>query len=594
MINKTLLILIILCLKTTSIFSQETNFTLGNCKLNNGSRLELQLKNDNIGKLTYISNYQEESYYIKYDLKPDSSITLYNPLPPETLSEYEYYIDTIERHINPDSLYLKVTSEVYNNGDMGFYEYTTISFDGINDISLKFNENYYFNKGKFDSIQINNEWLKIDTNHHGHSLFIRQTIYEPNTQTINYEYPNYFDSLNIQKLNGYWSIKENLSSRNYNLNLFKELRIVSWTWRQNEIVINKNLDHSFIEKSSIKNLEINQYDSHMIDLSDYTNLNQLTLNNPPENIQIKSNNIKSLILNCNKNSESFNLQLSQDSLHYLETNIPLGNTNLIHINELRLSIWDEIQNQAFLKSKYTVNKLYITYKANELSIEINANLASTNFILIEKDSINLNCSNKFLFQTDSLILYGFSANFDFLKCPHNLTYLGVFYSNEVDKANISTNYPTLKNEMWCFDSNNYVLLNSEKQKLHNVNLCDSILSISKENQLIKSPITVIEYHFNVSDSIIYFSLPNLLVSNNKYNYSDYNVLFTENHPFNTVKGNQLTINQLNENDEIILSNMNTIQFNQFIYKKIHYTGTLINIRTASGNYFINGISFMNK
>jgi hypothetical protein len=272
--------------------------------------------------------------------------------------------------------------------------------------------------------------------------------------------------------------------------------------------------------------------------------------------------------------------------------MPLSATNL-KVSSLVYTIRTKEHQKVFENNAIISNRLNLTYTDQTLQVRVSDNWNSLNFLLVEKDTFSLDCQIEVLPILDTLVLYGHAIHYNFLNCKHNLKYLGIFYSNEKDSTFLRQKYPDMDQDYWCFPMENFIQRTyNSKSLLGEIKLGDNALCLHN-GTLVKSRVNAIEYHFNSSvllEHLVVFD--ELSCRGNPIERPLFHTTFTSTHPLN-ISNVAKPISSVTVKD-FIQSTNGPISFNSFSSLQKGYSGTLINVRTEEGNFFINGINFMNK
>ncbi|MBD3636824.1 MAG: hypothetical protein HUJ25_05725 [Crocinitomicaceae bacterium] len=579
----------ILTFYTCGVNAQKLNEKYGSWIKTNGYSLEISFHNDTLARFSYNSYNGGSSIPVKY-IQTEDSLFFFNPLPQEqseTMIEYD--------SIKTDTICISVSAYSYYDNGTGMSIYNVISKDQVHFDTLKPYE--IFALGELekipDSILVNSEWIQLEKEKISSTIYIDQYTYYPPSNSDIYGFPEFFDTLVLIRNSDFWQVQESKELNQFDLSLFQEIRPVTWQWSKDDIVVYENVNHDFIPSNSIRRLIVDSIPSGQLDLSKYVNLQHLTVNHSPEHLTIKSSFLTSLNVNCDSSVSKLDLQLSQSKIESLLTSVPLKNSNIKSVGYLTCNISSE-EEQDILNS-YPVNTshLCLNYQKNNVKIQISENWKSVNYLFLSKDTIDLNCDFSMLRQIDTLVLYGHANQFSFLDCQHNLKYLGIFYSNESQSNAIKATHPELDQQIWCFPIyTNVCLVSGKNIGIEKLIIGDTIMSVDKYQNKVPSRINCIEYHFDVDTTLFNLNSNILLASSEEipiYNYSTY---FTKEHPL-YVNDSPICV-ELIETDQDLLTLTGLISYYYFELREEPFNGTLINIRTDAGNFFINGICFMNK
>lgn len=579
--------LLVIALFSFQLLAQNKKEVYGSCIKANGYALEITFHNDTLARFSYDSYNGGYSFPVKYYQSKDSMI-FSNPLPIETQETVVSYDTAINNIID-------ISVSAYFDNGFSISLFNIVSKDGVHFDTLEVDESLVLGKIEEipDSILVNRKWVKLEKEKITSTIFVDQYTYSPPNNFDFKGFPCFFDSLIFIKKMDYWQVVESSKLNQFDLSLFKEVRLVTWYWMKDDIVVRKNKNHNFIPNQIIHRMVIDSVYSNQLDLTKYTSLKHLIVNNSPGNLKIKSSILESLTVNCDSSVSQLKLKIDQNRIESLKTNVPIESSNIKNVHNLSYNINSEKEQNILNSNLINTTNLYLYYTCDDMRINISENWKNISYLFISKDSINLTCDFSVLSRLDTLVLYGHSNQFSFLDCKHNLKYIGVFYSNESELGSIKSQYPELNQEVWCFPSYTNVNLDNENSTpITKIGIGDTLISLDNSGNIIPSIITCIEYHFNVEATIWNFKSNDIIASATKAPFFTYSTFFTKQHPLN-INGIPRQIEGIKYAEEIQTINGSMVLSNFELSEK-EYSGTLINVKTKEGNYFINKVNFMNK
>ncbi|UKN02691.1 hypothetical protein K6119_04080 [Paracrocinitomix mangrovi] len=580
------LFLLIFFFITLHLFGQEWNQKIGSWEKSRGYTFEFYLLNDSIANFSYSGSEYGSGTGVRYS-KSGDTLTFLNP-EPKTGCDYVVYYDTI----SSDSVEIQIQS--YD--DYGYYTYSLYSFDNIHFDTIRAFQPIRLEKENVpDFIYVDTISIMLDKKKVLSNVYVDIYCSTGIRDKSIFGFPGYFEQMQFVLKNGVWSVIKTPELLNFDLTLYEEMRPVTWWWpfSGSGLGVELNTKHDFIPDSSISAIKINNNSEHEINLNKYTNLKSLEINTNNFDLTLHTGHLDDLTITTNDSSKSLTLFLDQNEIRYLESDMPITATNLLKVDFLSYHIRTIDHQLTFNNNPITARRLNLNYTDEKMNVEISDKWSTLNFVLIEKDTISLDCNIEVLPILDSLVLYGHTNNYDFLNCKHDLMYLGIFYSNESDSTKIRNLYPNIDQQYYCFPIENFIQTTVHSTSpLREIKLGDTVLSFSNE-EFIHSKITAVEYHFNSTVTIEYLIVNDeLSCLDNSVQQPIFYTTFTSLHPLN-ISNIAKPIDSISI-DEYVQSVHGPISFTSFSNIKKQYSGTLVNVRTDEGNYFINGINFMNK
>ena len=199
---------------------------------------------------------------------------------------------------------------------------------------------------------------------------------------------------------------------------------------------------------------------------------------------------------------------------------------------------------------------------------------------------------------DTLILEAPLIDSNQLEGLHRLKYLGIWSSTlNNSKEIIDSLLPNTEKEGWCFPPNQRIkLFNGHTKFVKDLKQGDTLSGFDSVSEaIIPSIITNITIHKERYYPVVTLGKNNLLASTDYYNTTSSIVTCTANHPVHTDKGakriDEITLEDLiyhlNEDNETKVSTIDDIETG--IIKSEVY-----DIKSTTGNYFINGLLILNK
>ncbi|NOQ74733.1 MAG: hypothetical protein GQ574_22155 [Crocinitomix sp.] len=565
-----------------------------------GTRLQISMTNDSVCSFVYVSSKGYPNNWkvrgIQYEAFSDSLI-FYRPIGKMDTPRSEVHIETYKTYSEALHPTIENHTIFYDRGMM-LMQAIYYSLDGV-DFQLVNPGEVISNLSELpDSMMINGIWEKFDQDKKKHSVYIDQqfNVVHPPQKKSKEGFPYYFDRIKLVKhLKGSWTLENKGDFDGYNMNLFKEIRPVIWSvnYRQS-FEVNLNDSFSFIDKQVINKLVGNPEQFGDLNWSEFSNLNEIEIQSNDAKIKFFVPENMSISIHAGSSLKYVDLLTGSDSILKLRSNIPIRKHDFKTVNSAFFDVHASNELALMTKSSKYFNELTLDLDGFEGEAVFDSAISELKSLTIICDTIDLNCENFKLGNIDSLVIYGYAKQYDFLNCPHNLSYLGVHYSNETDLPLLKRNYPNLEYHEYCFPESAKVnISNNQALRIDQIRLGDKVQAIDSNDQVIESQVVAIEYHFNTEDSLTYLYTPAELVSLESFQFQNYAVQYASGHPLNTTCGN-LDFFDSTLTDCSIKTISGEINASYFQVDLIPYCGTLINIRTAEGNFFVDDIGFLNK
>jgi hypothetical protein len=409
-------------------------------------------------------------------------------------------------------------------------------------------------------------------------------------------FPYYFDRIKLIKhSDGYWTLENKHNFEEYNMAHFNEIRPVTWVGGfRSSFAINLDQPYDFIDKEIVSKIHGTAENFKSINWSKYPNLESIKITTNESRIDFSIPENLNIAIIANSELKHVDLLTSADSINVLISNVAIRKHDYTYVHRAGFGIGTSKELKLISKQSQYCRNLHLDLYQYKGKIVFDAGLGELEALHILGDTINLNCDKFKLGSLDSLIIYGHSASYDFLDCPHDLSFLGVYYSNENDLPVLKQNYPTIEYQEYCFpESANVSLKNNESIKIDQIQLGRSVLAVDSAQNMIESRVTGIEYHFDINDSLTQLFVLEELASTNTFESFGMSVQYSSGHPLNT----NCEVSNSNEpifKDCTIMTTTGEVDAKSIQTRLIEYRGTLINIRTTEGNFFVEDIGFLNK
>ena len=532
------------------------------------------------------SNKQSTTFNVDYKWN-DSVFVLYHPL--NLKSEL---IDWTLSKRNELSKVLDFEHWISSNYGIEYPAFYRVSFDGINLHELDKTSISYENI-KFDSVFVNGYWIPISSDTLSGSYDITIETIETYEEFISEMCSINFDSLVYAFDGKSWQIESGELTpciAKYMNNLVEK----NWYRYANNYSINYNTN-THLPNSYVTSIQIDSTFNKVLDFSHYpslksldinTNQNKLKIKLPHDNLNLKIQTLDSL--------SPFKLKVNDVKIKSLSINTPKVEISSGTIHALSLSQYS-ISDLKHLKNIPSVKHLSLNYHYNPdlTKLDIRQDIKS---LLISADTIHIDCDSKLPKSLDSLVLYGYSDSFGFLNCSHNLSYLGIYYLNSDDKPVLDQKFPELKKELWCFPDYATVATPKGEKIISDIVVGDTVICLNENGEISQTIVTQVEFHYNCNTALIQLNdrLEYATINQNQIESSTFSAQFVPNHPLYVDGLVKKAFVELNNDDKLVTLSNERVQRHYIESRHISYSGTLINLSTKEGNYFINGICFSNK
>ena len=121
------------------------------------------------------------------------------------------------------------------------------------------------------------------------------------------------------------------------------------------------------------------------------------------------------------------------------------------------------------------------------------------------------------------------------------------------------------------------------------------MCINAQGNISMTIVTSVEYHkVNNAELIQLTDYYDVASSKIDDNYLSFSTQFVPQHPLFLGGLLKKTFADLENNEALITKDLQSIPKSRVQTKRLAYSGTLINITTAQGNFFIDGVCFSNK
>lgn len=564
------------------------SYELSNISGPHNSFCEIRFLNDK-ARVTIIfdkaSERESQSFLVDYK-RQESELTFYHPF--SSRSDY-VDVDVVKK----GNLAKEIDFQHYMLSKYGYEipgDYR-LSYNGVDFIELE-ESIFTYGNTNFDSLNVNGYWIPIssDTLEGSYEITIQTDLYRE--EYVDNKCSVSFDSIMYTFDGTTWKINDDSQAPcigQYMNNLYEK----NWDRFMNSYTIDYNLKtslpnayvtHIIIDSTDKKQLDFSQYPS-LKDMEINTSLNRLDVKLPHDNVSIGIKSLDSLT--------TFKLSANNHRIKTLVINTPQVQISSATMHKLSLQLYAP-KDIRKLKKIPSVRQLSLNFSFNPDLTQLNIN-QDIKSLLISADTIHVDCNSNLPNSLDSLVLYGYSDSFDFLNCPHNLSYLGIYYLNEVDKPVLDTKYPELKKELWCFPEKSTVYTPEGNKNLRNIQVGDSVMCINAQGKISKTIVTSVEYHKVNNVELIqltdYYDVASSRIDDNPLSFS---TQFVPQHPLFVEGLLKKTFADLESNEALLTKNLQSIPKSRVQIKRLVYSGTLINISTAQGNFFIDEVCFSNK
>ncbi len=572
-----------------------------------GTRLKISMNNDSICSFEYIYGRGKKrgtSYQLGNTVRGisveryEDSILFYRPIGKLDTPRYEVHIETYLEYAKAKKPSINISHYCWEYFGTTLSMENYYSLDGANYEMVKYGESIGNLTVLPDSILTNQIWEKIELKKDSQAVSIEQyfTAIEPPKRISKEGFPLYFERIKLVKHpDDYWTLENIEDFEGYNMEHFKEIRLITWEygWRD-DLTVNLDQPHNFIKPESISTIVGSVNNFEKLDWTKYPNAKRIEIVTDKKTIDFSVPGYLNVIINADSTLRYVDLLTQSDSINWLFSNVPIRKHDFNFVNHGYFNVKTSSHLKLLAKQSGYIRSLRLDLSLYEENIELDASFGEMEMLMLICDTIELKCENITLGSLDSLVIYGHSMNYDFLKCPNQLTYLGVYYSNENTLPLLKKTYPNLEYHGYCFPSNSKVSIeNNEERRIDEIRLGDKVRAIDSAQRMVESAVTAIEYHFNVTDSLMQLYIPEDLVSIDAFQSIGMFVQFTPGHPLNG--SCDLTDSNRSLYKECsILTTIGEIDATKIQDQMVQYNGTLINIRTAEGNFFINDVSFLNK